>query len=169
MPGFGGFIGLAHEREVALSLRLKTIFLLRYLSDPELRYRVQSQLNRGGHRHSLARWIFFCQSVRIPHGGLPGDHEQSELLELSIQRHLGLVTRSRLPESSRRSGRRARPLPMKIWLMFPPPSSRDSKRDLPLPPSHRGGRLVVEYATVCFRSQKHFGPNGLSLPIEISH
>jgi TnpA family transposase len=60
MPGFGGFIGLAHEREVALSLRLKTIFLLRYLSDPELRYRVQSQLNRGEHRHSLARWFFFA-------------------------------------------------------------------------------------------------------------
>src|SRR5271165_815421 len=39
-----------------------------------------------------------------------------------------------------------------------PPSSRDSERDLPLPPSYRGGQLVVEYATVCFRSQEDFGP-----------
>jgi hypothetical protein len=37
-------------------------------------------------------------------------------------------------------------------------SSRDSKRDLPLPPRYRGGQLVVEYATVCFRSQEDFGP-----------
>ena len=35
---------------------------------------------------------------------------------------------------------------------------RDSGRDLPLPPSYRGGQLVVEYATVCFRSQEDFGP-----------
>jgi hypothetical protein len=49
--------------------------------------------------------------------------------------------------------------PMKIWLMFPPaPSSRHSERDLPLLPSYRGGQLVVEYATVCFRSQEDFGP-----------
>ena len=39
-------------------------------------------------------------------------------------------------------------------------SPRDSERDLPLPPSYRGGQLVVEYATVCFRSQEDFGPVG---------
>jgi len=27
------------------------------------------------------------------------------------------------------------------------------------PPSYRGGQLVVEYATVCFRSQEDFGAN----------
>src|SRR6266436_4513191 len=30
--------------------------------------------------------------------------------------------------------------------------------DLPLRPNYRGGQLVVEYATVCFRSQEDFGP-----------
>ena len=36
-------------------------------------------------------------------------------------------------------------------------SSRDSERDLLLPPSYRWGQFVVEYATVCFRSQEDFG------------
>jgi len=30
--------------------------------------------------------------------------------------------------------------------------------DLPLRPNYRGGQLVVEYATVGFRSQEDFGP-----------
>jgi hypothetical protein len=30
--------------------------------------------------------------------------------------------------------------------------------DLPLRPNYRGGQLVVEYATVCFRSQEDCGP-----------
>ena len=30
---------------------------------------------------------------------------------------------------------------------------------IPLSPSYRAGQLVVEYATVCFRSQKDFGPS----------
>jgi hypothetical protein len=30
--------------------------------------------------------------------------------------------------------------------------------DLPLPPSYGEGQLVVEYATVCFRSCEDFGP-----------
>jgi hypothetical protein len=38
------------------------------------------------------------------------------------------------------------------------PSPRDSERDLPLPSGYRMGQLVVEYATVCFRSQEDFGP-----------
>ena len=33
------------------------------------------------------------------------------------------------------------------------------------PPNYRGGQLVVEYATVCFRSQEDFGPVG---PMEFS-
>lgn len=38
---------------------VKTIYLLRYLSDPRLRRRVQLQLNRGESRHALARCLFF--------------------------------------------------------------------------------------------------------------
>ena len=38
----------------------KTAYILRYLHDPTLRHRAQLQLNRGEHRHGLARWIFFA-------------------------------------------------------------------------------------------------------------
>jgi TnpA family transposase len=39
---------------------VKTIYILKYLNEEDLRHRVQLQLNRGEHRHSLARWIFFA-------------------------------------------------------------------------------------------------------------
>jgi TnpA family transposase len=39
---------------------VKTIYILKYFNEEDLRNRVQLQLNRGEHRHSLARWIFFA-------------------------------------------------------------------------------------------------------------
>lgn len=39
---------------------IKTIYILHYLSKPELRRKVQLQLNRGESRHYLARHIFFA-------------------------------------------------------------------------------------------------------------
>jgi TnpA family transposase len=45
----------------ALGRIVKTIFVLRYLSDPELRYRVQLQLNRREALHELTgRCLFFA-------------------------------------------------------------------------------------------------------------
>ena len=45
----------------ALGRIVKTVFILRYLSDPELRHRVQLQLNRGEARHELVgRCLFFA-------------------------------------------------------------------------------------------------------------
>jgi TnpA family transposase len=38
---------------------VKTISILRYLHEEEMRRRVQLQLNRGESRHDLARWLFF--------------------------------------------------------------------------------------------------------------
>lgn len=43
----------------ALGRVIKTIYILRYVCDPELRRRVHLQLNRGESRHSLAKVIFF--------------------------------------------------------------------------------------------------------------
>jgi TnpA family transposase len=37
----------------------KTIFLLRWFHDPALRGAAGLQLNRGEHRQSLAKWLFF--------------------------------------------------------------------------------------------------------------
>jgi TnpA family transposase len=39
---------------------IKTQYIIRYLSDPELRRTVRFQLNRGEYRHKLPRWIFFA-------------------------------------------------------------------------------------------------------------
>jgi TnpA family transposase len=45
----------------ALGRVVKTVFILRYLSDAELRHRVQLQLNRGEARHELVgRCLFFA-------------------------------------------------------------------------------------------------------------
>lgn len=38
---------------------VKTTFLLRYMRDTELRQKIRTQLNRGEHRHALARKLFF--------------------------------------------------------------------------------------------------------------
>jgi TnpA family transposase len=39
---------------------IKTQYIIRYMSDPELRRTVRFQLNRGEYRHKLPRWIFFA-------------------------------------------------------------------------------------------------------------
>ncbi|MBX9721911.1 MAG: Tn3 family transposase, partial [Candidatus Obscuribacterales bacterium] len=44
----------------ALGRLVKTVYLLRYISDPALRRKVQKQLNRGESRHDLAQVIFFA-------------------------------------------------------------------------------------------------------------
>ncbi len=44
----------------ALGRLVKTAYLLRYISEPELRRKVQKQLNRGESRHELAKWLFFA-------------------------------------------------------------------------------------------------------------
>ena len=43
----------------ALGRIVKSTYILRYLSDPDLRYAVQLQLNRGEARHQLAKHLFF--------------------------------------------------------------------------------------------------------------
>ncbi len=39
---------------------LKTQYILRYMTDLELRRSVQRQLNKGEYRHKLPRWVFFA-------------------------------------------------------------------------------------------------------------
>jgi TnpA family transposase len=56
----------------ALGRVVKTIYLLRYLHDEELRRRVQRQLNRGESRHDLARWLFFANQGEFR----TGDYEE---------------------------------------------------------------------------------------------
>jgi TnpA family transposase len=51
---------------------LKTEYILRYLTDPELRRTVQLQLNKGEYRHKLPRRLFFADQGEFT----TGDYEE---------------------------------------------------------------------------------------------
>jgi len=51
---------------------LKTIHILRYVQDADLRHRIQRQLNRGEFRHKLARRLFFANQGAFQ----TGDYEE---------------------------------------------------------------------------------------------
>lgn len=51
---------------------IKTEYILRYLTDVDLRRAVQLQLNKGEYRHKLARWIFFANQGEFT----TGDYEE---------------------------------------------------------------------------------------------
>ena len=51
---------------------IKTEYILRYLTDPDLRRRVQLQLNKGEYRHRLPRRIFFADQGEFT----TGDYEE---------------------------------------------------------------------------------------------
>ncbi len=51
---------------------IKTEYILRYITDPELRRTVQLQLNKGEYRHKLPRWIFFADQGEFT----TGDYEE---------------------------------------------------------------------------------------------
>jgi TnpA family transposase len=53
----------------ALGRGVKTIYILRYLQEEDVRRRVQLQLNRGESRHDLARWLFFANQGEFRSGG----------------------------------------------------------------------------------------------------
>jgi TnpA family transposase len=52
----------------ALGRVVKTVYILRYLHEEEVRRRVQLQLNRGESRHELARWLFFANQGEFRNG-----------------------------------------------------------------------------------------------------
>jgi TnpA family transposase len=56
----------------ALGRMIKTIFILSYLHEDQVRRRVQLQLNRGEARHDLARWLFFANRGEFR----TGDYEE---------------------------------------------------------------------------------------------
>ncbi len=51
---------------------IKTEYVLRYITDKELRRTVQLQLNKGEYRHKLPRWIFFANQGEFT----TGDYEE---------------------------------------------------------------------------------------------
>jgi len=51
---------------------LKTQYILRYITDPELRRMIQRQLNKGEYRHKLPRRVFFADQGEFT----TGDYEE---------------------------------------------------------------------------------------------
>jgi TnpA family transposase len=51
---------------------IKTQYILQYITDENLRNKVHRQLNKGEHRHALARWIFFANQGKF----MVGDYEE---------------------------------------------------------------------------------------------
>lgn len=51
---------------------IKTQYILRYITESELRRKVQIQLNKGEYRHKLSRWIFFANQGEFH----TGDYEE---------------------------------------------------------------------------------------------
>jgi TnpA family transposase len=56
----------------ALGRIVKTIFILKYISDPELRSKIQRQLNRGESRHDLVKALCFANQGEFK----TGDYDQ---------------------------------------------------------------------------------------------
>jgi TnpA family transposase len=51
---------------------IKTEYILRYLTTPDLRRKIQRQLNKGEQRHALARTVFFANQGEFQ----TGDYEE---------------------------------------------------------------------------------------------
>jgi TnpA family transposase len=60
----------------------KTIYILRYLHEPELRKRIQLQLNRGEARHSLAKRLFFANQGEFRESDLESIMNKASCLSL---------------------------------------------------------------------------------------
>lgn len=60
------------QAPAALGRVVKTVYILRYIHDEDLRRRIQRQLNRGEARHELARWLFFANQGAFR----TGDYEE---------------------------------------------------------------------------------------------
>ena len=66
----------------ALGRIVKTIHILRYIHDDEVRNRIQLQLNRGEQRHQLARWLFFANQGDFRKGDFEEIMNKSSCLSL---------------------------------------------------------------------------------------
>jgi TnpA family transposase len=66
----------------ALGRIVKTIHILRYIHDDEVRNRIQLQLNRGEQRHQLARWLFFANQGEFRKGDFEEIMNKSSCLSL---------------------------------------------------------------------------------------
>jgi TnpA family transposase len=89
----------------ALGRAVKTIFILRYLSDPDLRHRVQLQLNRAESRHELVgRCLFFANRGEFRTGDAEEIMNKASCLSL-LSNECSYGIRAELRRSSTSSAR----------------------------------------------------------------
>jgi TnpA family transposase len=79
----------------ALGRVVKTIYILRYLHEEDLRRRVQLQLSRGESRHALARWLFCANQGEFRTGDYEEIMNKASCLSLLSNAVLGKRDRSR--------------------------------------------------------------------------
>lgn len=61
---------------------VKTLFILRYLRNPEYRHRIEKQLNKGEALHGLRRFLFFGNLGRLRKGEEEEQTTQAQVLTL---------------------------------------------------------------------------------------
>ncbi len=85
---------------------VKTIHILRYIHDEELRQAIQMQLNRGEFRHILAKWIFFANQGDFRAGDYEEIMNKASCLSLISNAVLiwNTVHMSRIAEQLRAAG-----------------------------------------------------------------
>jgi TnpA family transposase len=84
----------------------KSIFLLRWFHDPELRSDTRLQLNRGEHRQALARWLFFANQGEFREGDYEEIMNKASCLSLISNAVLlwNTIQIQKIVEELRRSG-----------------------------------------------------------------
>jgi Tn3 transposase DDE domain len=134
---------------------VKSIYILKYLNEEDLRHRVQLQLNRGEHRHSLARWIFFANQGEFRTGDYQEIMNKASCLSLVSNAILvwNTLQIARIVETLRQTGT---PIADEDLAHVSPLLHRHviPNGTYHFPPSYRGGRLVVETLPYVFTARR---------------
>jgi hypothetical protein len=130
---------------------VKTIYNLKYFNEEDLRHRVQLQLNRGEHRHSLARWIFFADQGEFRTGDYQEIMNKPSCLSLVSNAILvwNTLQIARIVDTLQQTGT---PVAVEDLAHVSPLLHRHviPNGTYHFPPGYRGGQLVLEYATGMF-------------------
>jgi TnpA family transposase len=127
----------------ALGRAVKTIFILRYLSDPDLRYRVQLQLNRGEAGHELVgRCLFFANRGEFRTGDAEEIMNKASCLSLlsnavlvwNTMRMTGILNQLRAAGQEARNDHLARVSPLMHTHVIPNGPTASPRKSISPPP-----------------------------------
>ena len=153
----------------ALGRVVKTIYILRYLHEEDVRRRVQLQLNRGESRHDLARWLFFANQGEFRTGDYEEIMNKASCLSLLSNAVLvwNTVRMGEIVARLRAAGRDG--LGRGPGTDFPSGlCPRDPQRDLRVRPLSAEGQHCGQYAIVGFRRVGAGTPNRPGTPVMVA-